>query len=225
MLYLKKITFCLLYFFLFVFVGSFSWVLTYKFINPPRTYLMDLRKKQAVKNHQELEIKQEWVRQDKISKHLKEAIIFAEDTNFYNHRGVVWDKFFLAYKMHNLHKKGRQIFGFSTITQQTAKNVFLYPSRTPLRKALELYFTVLMEVVWGKERILEIYLNTIELGPGVFGVEAGSKAYFKKSSSDISVQEGYWLASIMPHPIKLSKNRRIVNPLLKMRADALSSAL
>ncbi len=185
---------------------------------------MDLRKKQATQKNQEIEIIREWVKSKDISEYLKEAIVYSEDTRFFSHHGVVWDKFFLAYNMHKRHKKGRQVFGFSTITQQTAKNVFLYPSRTPLRKALELYFALLMEVVWGKERILEVYLNTIELGPRVFGVEAASKVYFKKSSRFILVQEGYWLASIMPQPSKLSKNPRILNPLLKMRADSMSSA-
>ena len=90
---------------------------------------MDLRKKQATQKNQEIEIIREWVKSEDISEYLKEAIVYSEDTHFFSHHGVVWDKFFLAYKMHKRHKKGRQVFGFSTITQQTAKNVFLSEGR------------------------------------------------------------------------------------------------
>ena len=155
--------------------------------------------------------------------HIKEAIVHSEDTFFYDHHGVVWDKLLLAYKIHKNRKNGDKVFGFSSITQQTAKNIFLYPDRTPLRKVLEVYFALLMEAVWGKERILEVYLNTIELGDGIFGVEAAARHYYKKTCNDLSIQESYWLASIMPSPIKLSRNRQIMHPLLKMRADYLTS--
>jgi monofunctional biosynthetic peptidoglycan transglycosylase len=223
MLSLKKITCCLLYFFLFVFVGSLAWVLTYKFINPQKTYLMHLRQTQARKKNKNLLIKQEWTCQDKMSRHLKEAIIFSEDSGFYNHYGVVWDKVYLAYKIHKNRQEGDKVFGFSTITQQTAKNIFLYPDKSLFRKTLEVYFALCMELLWGKERILEVYLNTIELGDGIFGVQAAAEHYYKKNAQELSIKESYWLASIMAKPLKLSRHRHIMNPFLKMRVDCLLS--
>jgi len=206
------------------FVGTISWVVALKYINPSKTYLMSFRKRQAALEQRTFSTHATWLDLDHIPKALQEAIVYAEDSDFYKHHGIVFDKFVLATKMYLHRKKGQKLFGFSTITQQTAKNVFLYPHRTPLRKALEVYFVPLMELVWGKKRILEMYLNIIEFGDGIYGVEAASLHYFKKSCSDLSIKEAYWLASIMSSPRKLAPNRRIINPILRMRADSLSQS-
>lgn len=121
----------------------------------------------------------------------------AEDQNFQEHFGFDWEAIAKAIS-HN--QKSRRIKGASTISQQTAKNLFLWSDRSWLRKGLEVYFTLLIEVIWPKERILEVYLNIIEFGSGVYGVEAASRFYFQKSASELNTGEAALLAAVLPNP-------------------------
>jgi monofunctional biosynthetic peptidoglycan transglycosylase len=139
----------------------------------------------------------DWVSIDEISKNLQLAVICSEDQNFLNHHGFDMKAIEKALE-HN--KTGRKIRGASTISQQTAKNVFLWPQRSWLRKGLEAYFTFLIELAWSKERIMEVYLNSIEMGNGVYGAEAASQYWFKKSASRLSQQEAAAIAAILPNP-------------------------
>jgi monofunctional biosynthetic peptidoglycan transglycosylase len=172
---------------------SILWVGAYRFLNPPTTYLMIRDRVNGV------EVKQQWVRLSEMSRHLPRAVIAAEDSRFCEHRGFDVEA---IEKAMEANEKGRKLRGGSTISQQTAKNAFLWPGRTMVRKGIEAWFTGLIELVWGKPRIMEVYLNVAEFGRGVFGVEAASHHYFKKPAKDLSRQEAARLAAILPQPIK-----------------------
>jgi monofunctional biosynthetic peptidoglycan transglycosylase len=141
----------------------------------------------------------EWAPIDKVSENMVMAVIAAEDNMFMTHFGVDWDAIKKAIEYNKTHDTR---LGASTITQQTAKNVYLLPSRTWSRKALEVYFTFLMEICWSKKRIMEVYLNVVEVGDGLYGVETAAKTYFGKSASELSVHEAVCIASILPNPRK-----------------------
>ena len=126
------------------------------------------------------------------------AVIASEDQLFYQHNGFDWERIEAAMK-HN-ERKPKKIRGGSTISQQTAKNVFLWQGRSYFRKALEFYFTFLIELFWGKQRILEVYLNVIEMGRGVFGIEAAARHYFNKPASRLTRQEASMIAAVLPSP-------------------------
>ena len=123
---------------------------------------------------------------------------------FLQHHGFDWKAMEKAWEQN---KKGKRIKGASTISQQTAKNVFLLPARTYLRKGLEAYFTVLIELIWGKERILEVYLNVIEMGPGIYGIETAAQAYYGKTASELNRAEAAMIAAILPNPRKWSPKK------------------
>jgi len=148
-------------------------------------------------------IKHDWVAFEDISIHLKKAVICSEDQKFVHHNGFDMDAIERAYKSN---QKGKKVRGGSTISQQTAKNVFLWPNRSWLRKGLETYFTFLIETIWTKERILEVYLNSIEMGNGVYGAESASKHWFKKSAKNLTEYEASAIASILPNPRKYKAN-------------------
>jgi monofunctional biosynthetic peptidoglycan transglycosylase len=138
-----------------------------------------------------------WARFDDISDNAKVAVIAEEDQNFANHDGFDYEAIQKAIK-HN--SKSKTVRGASTISQQVAKNIFLWNGRSWFRKGLEVYFTFLIEHIWGKERILQMYLNVAEMGDGVFGVEAASITYFHKPASAISPSEAAMLAAVLPNP-------------------------
>ena len=163
--------------FLWGMVLSVVWVLLYKFVPVPYTSLMSIRHFETDDSYAN---SHKWVPIEAISKEIQLAVICAEDQNFLRHNGFDYDAIKKAYKAN---KKGKHLRGASTISQQTAKNVFLWPKRNWLRKGLETYFTFLIENLWSKERILEVYLNSIEMGNGVFGIEAASHYWFKKKLS------------------------------------------
>ena len=142
-------------------------------------------------------IQYHWVSRDAISDKMEDAVIASEDWKFYEHNGFDWSAIEQAMK-HNQHS-GR-IRGASTISQQTAKNVFLWPSRSWIRKGLEAYFTVLIENIWNKDRIMEAYLNVVELGDGIYGVGAASEIYFHKPPSKLTSSEAALLAAVLPNP-------------------------
>lgn len=181
-----------------VFFGSSILVTAaYRFINPPFTPLMAIRLVEQIFGEDEVRLTKEWVPIEKISKNMPIAVIASEDNNFLKHPGYDMKAIKRAQE---LNKKRKRKLGASTITQQTAKNVFLFPSRTYLRKGLELYFTGLIELMWGKKRIMEVYLNVIEMGKGIYGVEAASQEYFHKSASKLSKSEAAAIAAVLPNP-------------------------
>lgn len=142
-------------------------------------------------------VQKDWVSLDEISPHLRKAVIASEDPKFLSHSGFDFEAIARAI---DANKRRKIKMGASTISQQTAKNVFLYPSRTYLRKGLEAYFTVLIEKIWDKRRILEVYLNVIELGPGIYGAEAAAQYYYNKPARNLSLGEAQLFAAILPNP-------------------------
>jgi monofunctional biosynthetic peptidoglycan transglycosylase len=145
--------------------------------------------------------KKDWVSYEEISPNLPRAAIAAEDSGFCAHYGFEWEAIENAWYRN---QKSKRIRGGSTISNQTAKNAFLWPDRTYLRKALEFYFTGLIELMWGKKRILEVYLNVVEFGPGIYGAEAAAQAYFKKPASALTRREAALLVAVLPSPLKWS---------------------
>lgn len=145
-----------------------------------------------------------WVPWRGIAKDAGLAVIAAEDQHFPTHHGFDVESIQQAM---DAHEKGERLRGASTISQQVAKNVFLWSGRSFVRKGLEAYFTVLIEVLWPKRRILEVYLNVAEMGPGVFGVEAASRRYFRKPASKLTAAEAALLAAVLPNPIRLRADR------------------
>lgn len=153
---------------------------------------------------QSKEIMYQWRDLEEISGRLQLAVMCAEDQNFLLHQGL---DFRSIEKAEEANRKGGNMRGASTITQQVAKNVFLWPDRSWIRKASELYFSLLIEMVWSKERIMETYLNVAEFGDGIFGAEAASQAYFGVKASELSVIQAARLAAILPSPKKYSAVR------------------
>jgi monofunctional glycosyltransferase len=204
---LKKSFFKFLRYGLLLFLGSSIFItLLYRFINPPATPLMLIRVVENIADSKKPSIQKDWVSLKDISPNLVLAVIASEDNNFENHYGV---DFKAIEKAQKLNEKSKKVRGASTITQQTAKNVFLWPARNYLRKGLELYFTGLIELFWGKRRIMEVYLNVIEMGDGIYGAEAASQTYFHKSAKSLSRAEAASIAAVLPnprrwHPDKLS---------------------
>ena len=180
------------------FLSTLLLVLLFKFVPVPYTPLMCLRHMEAYREGRSLDIQHEWVPLEDISPNLIAAVVNHEDAKFYEHRGFDWDAIVYAYEQ-NQHY-GYIISGGSTISQQTAKNIFTFHSRTYLRKAVEAYFTVLIEFIWGKERIMEVYLNMIEMGNGVFGAEAAAEHYFCDSAAGLTRYEANHLAARLPDP-------------------------
>lgn len=180
------------------FIGiTFFWVIALRFVNPPTTYLIIQRSIERKSENKKWIIKREWIDYSEISDHLKRAAIAGEDANFISHHG--FDSKAIKQALAK-NKEGKKLRGGSTISQQVAKNVFLWPNRSWVRKGFETYFTVLIETFWSKKRILEVYLNMIEMGQGVFGAEAASHYYFNKSCSKLSKREAALIVAILPNP-------------------------
>jgi len=139
----------------------------------------------------------DWVPIEEISPNLQKAVIASEDDLFLTHNGFNFDAMYKAFKNNN---KGKKLKGGSTISQQTAKNVFLWQGRSYLRKGLEAYFTVLIEMLWSKERIMEVYLNSIEMADGVYGAQAASQHWYHKDAKDLTKYEAAGIAAILPNP-------------------------
>ena len=180
------------------FLSTLLIVLLFKFVPVPFTPLMLLRHIEARQEGRQLDIQHQWTPLEDISPGLIAAVIDYEDAKFYEHRGFDWDAISYAYEQNQ--RYGRIVCGGSTISQQTAKNLFTFHSRTYFRKAVEAYFTVLIEFLWGKERIMEVYLNMIEMGDGVFGAEAAADYYFSTYASALNRYEANYLASRLPNP-------------------------
>lgn len=181
-----------------VIVGSILAVALYAILPIPFTPLMMIRAAQsAVSGHSPI-WSRDWVSIKEISPRMQLAVIAAEDARFFNHSGFDFEAIKRAIH-HNL-RSTQKLRGGSTISQQVAKNVYLWPARSWVRKGAEAYFTVLIELLWSKQRILEVYLNVVEFGDGVYGVEAAAQKFFKKSAAKLNMSEAALLASVLPNP-------------------------
>jgi monofunctional biosynthetic peptidoglycan transglycosylase len=178
---------------------SVSLVVLYKFIPVPFTPLMVVRFVETKNSDQEVSFDHDWEPLENISPNLQKAVIASEDGTFLQHHGFDFDAMGKALKNN---QRGKKIKGGSTISQQTAKNVFLWQGRSYLRKGLEAYFTFLIELIWGKERIMEVYLNSIEMGNGIYGAQAASRHWYHKDAANLSVREAAGIAAILPNPRK-----------------------
>ena len=193
--FLKKV-------FIWLFVLQLLYIVALKWINPPITIT------QLVSFVSGDGLKRDYVNLDEMSAAAKLSVMAAEDQLFPDHSGFDWKSIEKAMEYNK--RKPNRVRGASTISQQTAKNVFLWQGRSWFRKGLELYFTQMIEWIWGKQRILEVYLNVIEMGRGIYGIEAAARSYFKKSAAALSRTEAAQIAACLPNPKKST-----VKPLSK----------
>ena len=180
------------------------WVLMLKWVPVWVTPLMVSRSIEY-RNDDTFRTQKKWRRYERISPEMAKAVIASEDNLFAEHNGFDWKEMRKAINDHKT--KGKKLRGASTISQQTAKNVFLFPSRSFVRKAFEAYFTLLIEWIWGKERILEVYLNVAEMGKGVYGAEAAARAFFDKNASELTRREASLITACLPNPIDRHADR------------------
>lgn len=185
--------------FIILVAGPIVAVILFRFVPPPVTPLMVIR---AVEGKG---LDHRWRPIDEVAPALPRALIAAEDARFCQHHGFDFDALQKAYENN---EAGKKIRGGSTISQQTAKNVFLWPGRSYVRKGLEAWFTVLIEIGWGKKRIMEVYLNSIEFGPGIYGAEAAAQRYFGVGADKLTQAQASRLAAILPSPLKW----RVIKP-------------
>ena len=181
-------------------VGS---TILYRWVPVPLTPLMVIRCVEQMNNGKTMTLKHDWVSLDEISPKLQLAVVCSEDQNYLKHYGFDWGAIEKAMKSND---SGKKIRGGSTISQQTAKNVFLWQGRSYIRKGFEAYFTLLIETFWSKERIMEVYLNSIEMGNGIYGAEAAAQYWFKKSAAKLNKDESSAIAAILPNPLKYVAN-------------------
>ncbi len=186
-------------------VWLFGWVLWWNWFNPDTTRFMEIRLAELRAKDPAAQLKKEWVAYKQISPHLKRAIIASEDAKFVGHEGFDWGGIQKAIEKNQ--KKGKVVAGGSTISQQLAKNLFLSPSKTPWRKAEEAIITLMLEAVWSKQRIFEVYLNVIEWGNGVFGAGAAARHYYGIAAAQLSPEQAARLAGMVPAPRFYERNR------------------
>ncbi len=182
----------------------FGWVLWWKYVDPGTTHFMSLRLAELRAKNPQAELRHRWLPYDKISVQLKRAVVAAEDDKFVDHEGFDWEGMQKALERNQ--QKGKVVAGGSTISQQLAKNLVLSPSKTPWRKAQEAIITVWLETFWGKRRILEVYLNVVEWGEGVFGAEAAARRYYGVPASALDAEQAARLAVMLPAPRRYEKN-------------------
>jgi monofunctional biosynthetic peptidoglycan transglycosylase len=180
---------------------SILWVLLYRFVNPPVTLLMIQRGFERKSDGKDWKIDKKWVNFDDIADVVKRAAVASEDQTFLENHGF---DFKAMEKAIDKNAHSHKLMGGSTISQQTAKNVFLWPGRSYVRKIFEAYFTILEEVFWSKKRIMEMYLNEIEMGDGIYGIEAASEYYYHKHASELTAHQAAAIISILPDPLKWS---------------------
>lgn len=184
---------------IFFFVSSILAVIAFKWVPVYRTPLMYIRYCEQYIDGKDPQIKHQWVDLEQISKHMPTAVISSEDAHFMEHKGFD-EKAILQARLNAL--KGGKERGASSISQQTAKNVFLWPGHSWVRKGLEAYFTFLIEKIWDKERIMEVYLNSIEMGDGIYGVQACANENFHKSASELTQSDAALIAATLPNPLQ-----------------------
>lgn len=199
----------------------FSKVLWFTRFNPGSSAFMENSLEEIRKKNPSAELRHKWISYDKISPSVKKAVIAAEDAKFLSHEGFDWDAIQTAFEKNM--KKGRIVAGGSTISQQLAKNLFLSKSKNPFRKMEEAVITLMIEKMMAKKRILEIYLNIIEWGEGIFGIEAASQYYFKKPSARLDAIQAATLAAIIPNPVYFQK--RMNSMRVKRKAGILLSRM
>ncbi len=187
------------------FALSIGLVIIYRFVPVPITPLMVVRLvEQAASEDRNMKLSKDWVPMEEISKQAPQAVYASEDQKFLEHHGFDIEAMKKAWEGN---QQGKRIKGASTITQQTVKNVFLWQGRNYLRKGLEAYFTVLVELLWSKERIMEVYLNVIEMGDGIYGIEAASQEFYNKPASNLTKSEAALIAAVLPNPLRWSPTR------------------
>ncbi|MEO6284190.1 MAG: monofunctional biosynthetic peptidoglycan transglycosylase [Dyadobacter sp.] len=196
---LRRLQFIALRFLIAFFVISIVWVILLRFLPVWVTPYMLSRKMEAFRADEDTELFHDWEPYENISKEAALAVVASEDQNFPNHWGFDFDQIYNA-----VTEKRKRARGASTISQQVAKNVFLWHGRSFIRKGLEAYFTILIELIWDKERILEVYLNVAEMGKMTFGVEAASLRYYDKSAKKLSRYESARIAAVLPNPVRFS---------------------
>ncbi len=196
------------------FASTILSVIALRFVPVFFTPLMFIRCAQQVSEGRDLKLSHHWVSLNHISPSMPVAVIASEDGRFLDHHGFDFKAIQSAAKRNKEHPEKRKL-GASTISQQTAKNVFLWPSRTWLRKGLEVYFTALIELFWSKQRIMEVYLNSIEMGEGIYGIEAVAQEHFGCSAEQLSSKQCALVAATLPNPRKLSSSNP--SPYVKKR--------
>lgn len=195
----KKILHILKKIALWFFIISIGLVIIFKWVPVPFTYTMFSRSVSMLVTGKKVVWQHDWVSLGKISPYLPQAVVASEDNLFTKHNGF---SFKAIQKAMEANEKGKKLRGGSTISQQTAKNVFLWQGRNYIRKGLEAYFTILIELLWSKERIMEVYLNSIEMGNGIYGAEAASRYWYHKSAKNLTPTEAAGIAAILPNPRK-----------------------
>jgi monofunctional biosynthetic peptidoglycan transglycosylase len=195
-----------------------GWIAWWKWNNPGETSFMAREEAALRQKNPKAGLRHRWVPYDRISIHLKRAVITSEDARFSEHEGVDWEAIEKAYES-NL-KRGRPVKGGSTITQQLAKNLFLSPERSYLRKGQELVITYMIEALWDKRRILEVYLNVVEWGEGVFGAEAAARHYYGVSAAQLGPEQSARLAAYLPNPKRYGRVRS--GPYLDKRTASIA---
>ncbi|TGE24466.1 monofunctional biosynthetic peptidoglycan transglycosylase [Hymenobacter aquaticus] len=213
-----------------LFLASIAWVLVYRWVAPPATWLMLERRAHAPVGkgyygirEQERQVSYDFKGLDEVSPHVPLALIAAEDQLFLKHHGFDFNAMQRAVKVN---WDGKKLVGGSTISQQVAKNVFLWHGRSYVRKAAEAYFTMLIELLWNKRRIMEMYLSVAEMGDCTFGVEAASQRYFHKPASQVTPAEAALLAGVLPNPLRFrasnpgpaarAKQRRVMRNMRRL---------
>lgn len=186
-------------------VWLLAWVLLWSWVNPGETRFMEIRLAELRQKNPQAQLKQQWVAYERISPHLKRAIIAAEDAKFVDHEGFDWEGMQKAIEKNQ--KRGRTVAGGSTISQQLAKNLFLTPTKSYVRKVEEAIITLMLEGLWSKRRIFEVYLNVIEWGNGVFGAEAAARHYYNTSAAQLGPEQAARLAGMVPNPRYYDRNR------------------
>lgn len=181
-----------------------GWVLWWKWVDPGTTSFQSQRLAEMREKNPKAELKKQWQPYAKISVQLKRAVVAAEDDKFIDHEGFDWEGIQKAIEKNQ--KKGKVVAGGSTITQQLAKNLLLSSNKTFLRKGEEVIITLWLELLWDKRRILEVYLNVVEWGEGVFGAEAAARRYFGVSATQLSTEQAARLAVLLPAPRRFEKN-------------------
>src|SRR5690554_6507993 len=186
-------------------IYSIGLTLVYRLVPVYFTPLMGIRLiEQVFDKDKELKLVKDWTSIDQISPHIVQAVVAAEDQKFLGHFGFDGEAIRNALVGN---QSGKNLKGGSTISNQTAKNVFLWPGRNYLRKGLEAYFTLLIEIFWSKERIMEVYLNVIETGEGIYGVEAAAQRFYHKQSSQLNRNEAAMIAAVLPNPRRWSPSK------------------
>jgi monofunctional biosynthetic peptidoglycan transglycosylase len=205
-----------LFLFLLLWQGWYlGWVVWWRHVDPGKTSFMAQRLDQLREKNPKAELRHRWVDYPQISTQLKRAVVAAEDDKFIDHEGFDWEGIQKAIEKNQ--KKGKVVAGGSTISQQLAKNLFLSSAKTPWRKAQEAIITVWLELLWDKRRILEVYLNVVEWGEGVFGAEAAAQRYFSVGAGQLSADQAARLAVMLPAPRKFEKNP--YSPYLNLRTQ------